>query len=153
MDPTAIILYQHVAPVGFAAFPGPSDNTTRRSNRSPTRSFPRPPLREREPVVEESSDSRTGDISSDVLLLAAGYEDAVGRNSESVPTGERCRERVCLVFLSSSGSPIPPGPDFFIRTILTKCSSIKEHRWFPEEVPADHPEKATRQSWSLTSRG
>lgn len=56
VDPAAIILYQHAEPVGFAAFPGPSDNTTRRSNRSPTRSLPRPPLSERESSVEESSD-------------------------------------------------------------------------------------------------
>lgn len=137
VDPAVIILYQYAAPVGFAAFPGPSDNTTRRSNRSPTRSLPRPPLsREENAAVEEQPSPPT------FLFLPRDTGDSAG----SASAGERCRESsVCFSFLSSSGSTIPPGPGFFIRTILAKLrppevplalSPIEERRWFPEEAAA-----------------
>lgn len=156
MDPAAIILYQHAAPVGFAAFPQcPPISTTRRnsSTRSPTRSLPRPSVEEEPPLWKSPRIAKLGDNSSDVFLLAARYARTPRRrDSGEVPSPVKGAARVCFFFFlpSSPGSSIPPGPDFFIRTIFGKIVSRSRSAVdYPKKFPPDHPETAGLAAWRV----
>lgn len=120
-----------------------------------------PSSRESPPVEERSPEYRTGDVSSDVLLLAARYEDAGRRRTRETREVVKGAARVCLFFFSSSGSSIPPGPGFSSsgRLWRSRCAkhrsrSLIKERWFPEKISAIVQKRryASLGAWQLANR-